>query len=147
MLAILAEIAAHPDMQALLSDPEADRGLILSIFTELAGDELDQEGRNLIALLVENGRCLLLGEISRLYERLRRQHLRQRRALIISARPLDEAQIEAFRQKLMADGGGAVEIESRVDESLIGGAIIRIGDEVIDGSIRGRLRQLAETIN
>ena len=147
MLAILAEIAAHPDMQALLSDPEADRGLILSIFTELAGDGLDREGRNLIALLVENERCLLLGEISRLYERLRRQHLRQRRALIISARPLDEAQIEAFRQKLMADGGGKVEIESRVDESLIGGAIIRIGDEVIDGSIRGRLHQLAETIN
>ena len=147
MLEMMAGIAANDDMAQLLQDPEVSRRLVLGIFTDLGEGVFDEEGRNFLALLVENRRCPVLPQIAQMFEQLRAEHENRLEAQIISARPLGDEQIDKLRTALKRSEGRDVELTTSVDESLIGGVIIKMGDRVIDGSALGRLRQLAREMN
>ena len=105
-----------------------------------------QHGTNLLKLLLENGRVAVLPEISEQFEALKAKVENSIDAVITSAAPLSDALQKAIASALSKKLGREVRISTEVDENLIGGAVIRAGDVVIDGSLRARLEGLANAL-
>jgi len=146
-LALAAEIAGTDEMHYLAGDPRVGGDRLLELITGIGEDRFDGPFANFLKVVITNGRLELLPEIARQYEQYRREAERRIRVEVVSARPMDEAQSDAMAERLKARFGREVDLHVEVDESLIGGAVIRAGDKVIDGSVRGRLEQLGRRIN
>jgi len=147
MLAVLGLIAADPQMQGLMRNPRVSHAQLTGIVLDICGTRLNEQGKNFVCLLVEARRLGVAGEILRLYQELHAEAEGVATVEIISAYPLEEAQRETIRQKMAARLSRKIEITTHVDQDLIGGAVIRVGDSVIDASLRGRLRQLHRIIS
>jgi F-type H+-transporting ATPase subunit delta len=143
MLAFVATVAADENIRRLSDDPRVDRARFLELLLDVCGKNVSDEGANFIRLLVENRRLNLLPEIVAQYEALRAEAEARVEASVVSAFPLEGAQIETLGAALRRKFGRDVNLTARVDKTLLGGVVIRAGDLVIDGSIRGRLAELA----
>ncbi len=143
MLQLGALIAGDGQMHRLLDDPRLPRERLVALFLDVAGSGLDDDAMNLVRLLTANRRLALLPEIAQLFEELKAEHERAVDAEILSAYPLDEAQLKKISAALKKKLGREVRMVPKVDPSLIGGVVIRAGDVVIDGSVEGRLRALS----
>lgn len=143
MLKAAAMVAADASVVAVASNPLIERDKVVGLFTDVLGKALDKDGANFIRLLLENHRLLLLPEISALFEGYKADEQGTVDAEVISAFPLDKTQAKAIRDGLKKRLGREVNLVSRTDENLIGGAVIRAGDLIIDGSIRGYLDELS----
>jgi F-type H+-transporting ATPase subunit delta len=108
----------------------------------MLGDSVTGAPRNLVLLLVRRGRIELLPRVASELRRLWEQRQGIVHAVVTSAAPLSDAERDAVRDKLAAMTGDTVEIETQVDPSLLGGVLVRLGDRLIDGSVRGRLERL-----
>jgi F-type H+-transporting ATPase subunit delta len=142
-LGFAARVAADPQVAALLGNPRltnADAVMLLS------PDVAPQHFGNFLALLADNRRLALLPEIAGLYEELRAEAERVVKAKVTSAAELPAAELDTIKAALAKRFGREVEIETAVDESLIGGALIDAGDVVIDGSLRGKLSRLQSAL-
>ena len=123
----------------------ANPRLALADRTRLALDLLDGVGepaRNLVRLLIERGRTSVLGELLDTYDRLTDEENGVTRAEVVTASPVDDALAQQISVALTTKLGGAVKTEVRQDPAILGGLVIRIGDRVIDNSVRTRLEQL-----
>lgn len=98
--------------------------------------------RNFFSLLIDQRRLVDFPAIREEFERLASEDAGLRRAEVISAGPLRDDQLERLRRALAVRTGGEVEVSVRVDPSLLGGVIAKVGDLVFDGSLRTQLRQL-----
>ncbi len=142
-LGFAARVAADPAVAALLGDPELERA---NAVTLLAPDDAGTVFRDFLALLADNRRLQLLPEIAGLYEELRAEAERIVKAKVTSATALPAGELDGIRAALKKRFGREVEVETAIDESLIGGAVIAAGDTVIDGSLRGKLARLQSTL-
>lgn len=106
----------------------------------------DPRGRNFLMLLLENGRVAALPAISEHFERLKAEVENSTDVTVVSATELSQERKEQIRKALEARFGGEVRLQTEIDENLIGGAVIRAGDVVIDGSVRARLSGLANAL-
>ena len=138
-LAFAAQVAADPRVQALLSHPQLSSDDAVAL---LATDGADEKLLRFIGLLAENHRLVLLPEIAGLFEQLRAEADRIVKARVTAASELPAAELESIREGLKRRFGREVEIETAIDPSLIGGAVIDAGDVVIDGSLKGKLERL-----
>jgi len=146
-LAVLGAIVDHPDMQQRLDAPNLTQDDAAKMVETVASDVVnDNDSRNFIKLLAENNRMKLLGDISGIYEELRSEAEGEIEANVVSAFELTDAQRDTMAQALAKRLDRKVRIVSTVDESLIGGAIIRAGDLVIDGSVKGRLEKMTTAV-
>lgn len=130
----------------LLHNPRLSEAKKFELLTSLFSDQLDDTLTNLLRLLLENHRLFALPAIYNIFEEYRSQAEKSLTAEIITAYPLDEAQTQQVAEKLGQKLGCNVQLSASVDETLIGGAIVRAGDMVIDGSLRGRLEKLSHAI-
>ncbi|MCX2840924.1 F0F1 ATP synthase subunit delta [Microbulbifer thermotolerans] len=146
-LATAAAVSQSEKVRELLENPQLTSEERADKFLSICSDELSEAGGNFIRLLAENQRLSLLPEISALFEELKAQAEATLDVEVISARPLSESQAQKLTQALSKKFAREVHLHSSVDESLLGGAIIRAGDTVIDGTVRGRLAKLAEAMN
>jgi F-type H+-transporting ATPase subunit delta len=105
-----------------------------------------RHGTNLLKLLLENGRVVALPEISAQFEALKAKVENTIDAVITTAAPLSAAQEKEIAGSLAKKLGRDVRVSTEIDENLIGGAVIRAGDVVIDGSLRARLQGLANAL-
>ena len=138
-LAFAARVAADPTVAALLGNP----GLIQADATTLLAPEgADETFGNFLGLLFENRRLPLLPEIAGMFDELRFEAERVVKAKVTSAVAMPAAELETIKAALKKRFGRDVEVETAVDESLIGGAVIDAGDVVIDGSLKGKLGRL-----
>ena len=138
-LAFAARVAADPKAAALLGHPAlSHEDAVALVAPEAAGEKLS----GFLALLAENGRLAALPEIAGLYEELRAEAEHVVLAKVTSASALPEAEVEQIRAALKRRFGREVQVETAVDERLIGGAVIAAGDVVIDGSLKGKLARL-----
>lgn len=142
MLAFCAAVVAVPDMAVVLRTPGLDRQAALEVMLRLGAELVDRPGRNLLRALAAAGRLALLPAIAQGFEALRAQAEGRGTAAVTSARPLSPERQAALRQALEARFGLALALNCRVDPDLLGGAVLRVGDLVMDGSAAGRLRQL-----
>ena len=143
MLALAATIAADPRIVALASDPWVAHERFLKLFLDICGAALNQDGANFMRVLHARRRLVLLPEIAVLYEQRRAVAENRIDVEVVSAFAVTAEQLQKISAALERKLGRQIELKSRVDNSLIGGIIIRAGDLVIDGSARGRLRALA----
>ncbi|SEP96223.1 F-type H+-transporting ATPase subunit delta [Ectothiorhodospira magna] len=146
-LAFMSAVAHDPNMRALLDSPKLTRETIAKAFLDVCKGKVDDSGQNFIRLLAENGRLALLPEITALFEVMRAAAENKVEATVISAQAVDAEQQKSIAAALKKRLGKEVELVCEVDDSLIGGAIIRAGDLVIDGSVRGRLTRLASNLS
>lgn len=145
-LALLAAVAGDARVAERLRAPRITRAERGRLVLDICGDRLDDGARNLVRLLAENGRLQLLEEIAAQYEALRAQAEGRLDAHVTSARELTQAQQKAIAESLSKRLEREIRLHCDVDESLIGGAVIRAGDLVIDGSLKGRLQRLASRL-
>lgn len=145
-LGFLAIVATDPGMDGLIDNPTVSRDKVAEFVIGVCGDVLDTDGANLVRLLAENGRLMLLPEIYTLFEQMRAEAESSADAEVVSARPLDDAQQKTIVAALKKRTGREIRLTCKTDEALLGGAVIRMGDLVIDGSIRGRLEKMAATL-
>ena len=145
-LGLAASFARDPAIQALLASPQYDDQFKAGLFLDLCGEQLAQDGRNFIKLLAENDRLNILPEIHAVFEELRADAEKTIEAEVITAFEIDDAQRQKISDALSRRLQRDVVLNCTVDQSLIGGVIVRAGDLVIDGSARGKLVQLAQTL-
>jgi len=147
MLAVASEVVADPGMADIIGGARLSRGQIVDLFVEICGPRLDAEGVNLIRVLADNRRLTLLPEITAVYEAYRAEAESTMEAEMITAFPVDDALRDKLAQALAARLGRAVHLSATVDKTLLGGAVIRAGDLVIDGSVRGKLEKLSTAMS
>jgi len=115
-----------------------------AVLGRVVGDNVNPYMRNFLMLLVDRRRIILLEGICQQYLALLRQLNQTVLAEVTSAVELTEEQKQAVRDKVIAmTNARQVELETKIDRSLIGGAIVKVGSQVIDASIRGQLRRLS----
>ncbi|NIR61478.1 MAG: F0F1 ATP synthase subunit delta [Gammaproteobacteria bacterium] len=147
MLQTAAQVAEDPRVRALIASPRVGSEELARVFLDICGDALGAEGGNLIRLLAENDRLAALPDIAALYELQRAEAEGTVEAQVISAYPLEERAERRIAEALKKRLGREVNITQRTDRALIAGAVVRAGDLVIDGSVRGRLARLASALS
>lgn len=146
-LAKLGQVVATRDVQSLLTSPKLTPSRKVEVLLELADVEADEGQRNLLATLADQGRLAILGAVAEQFERLRADQEQRVDVSVVSAFELDAKQQDKLAKALKKRLNREISITTQVDSSLLGGVILRAGDTVIDGSARGRLNRLRETLS
>lgn len=141
----LSAIMRSDEAETLIGNPRLSAASIGGVIGDAAG-QLSPEQRNFVLILAQNDRLAVLPEIASQFEEKRNRHEGVLDAKVTSAYPLTERQIADIVATLQDRFGCKVKAEADVDNDLIGGVSIRVGDEVIDASVRGKLAQLAATL-
>lgn len=147
MLQLLAAAVSHEDAHRVLDNPKLSKEQAADLLIQICGDKLDDNGKNLAKLLAENSRLAALPEISVLFEEQKAEEEGNREVEVTSAYPLSDEDQAKLTKALKKKFGRDVSLSVEIDESILGGVIIRSGDTVIDGSIQGRLQQMTQTLN
>lgn len=146
VLGFLAAAVQEPSFRRLIRNPKVPGEALERLLDELLGPRLFAAARNFVHLLVTSKRLELAPEIARMCAALRARAERTAPVRVVTAFALDEkdrARLEAVIAKYV---GSKITLESSVDRSLIGGAVVKVGDRVIDASVRGRLAQLSQRL-
>ncbi|HHH47349.1 MAG TPA: F0F1 ATP synthase subunit delta [Gammaproteobacteria bacterium] len=143
MLQTIALITADPDMQALIGNTSVDKAKLAELILEIAGKVMDDKGSNLVRLLAENRRLGAVEEIAAQFETLKAEAEQTIEAEIVAAKEVSAKLQKKIADKLKARLGRDVSLKCTVDESLMGGAVIKAGDMVIDGSVSAQLDKLS----
>ena len=147
MLGFAAQVVNDESMQQLLTSPHFTKEDQTAAMLKVVEDKFDAKGVNFIKLLAQNKRLLALPEIEVLFNYLRSEFEKIIEAQVTSASELNEQQITQLKEKLSAKLGRKVEISVDLNADLLGGLIIQAEDLVIDGSVRGQLAKLSDTLN
>lgn len=145
-LELLAAVVSDPDMARLLGDPRISAERLAELIADVCGDALG-DGGSLVRVLAENRRLALVPELRLHYEACRAEEEKLVHAEVTSAFPLTDEQRDRIAAALRKRLGREVELTYTTDESLIGGAVIRAGDLVIDGSVAAHVDRLASTLS
>jgi len=142
----LSAIVENEDVAGLIGHPKIDDRQLAEAIISVAGAALDEEGKNLVRLLTANDRLTLLPEIRSQFASLHAAAENRIEVTVTAADELTDAQREriskALEQRLQRNIG----LSTEIDPDLLGGAIIRAGDLVIDGSLRARLARLEQSL-
>lgn len=147
MLAFAAAAINDSALANYLDDPKLTSSQRADAFIKVCEGKLNEAGKNFVTLLANNDRLAALPEIARLYELYKADQEQRVDVQVTSAYMLSDDQTrtlaDAIKRKLNRD----VHLHVSEDKSLIGGVVIRTKDLVIDGSVRGKLAKLADTMN
>jgi F-type H+-transporting ATPase subunit delta len=144
-LTSMACVARNPDMQALFGNPRVSRSQLADLFI-VACRGLSEEGRNLVQLMVDNGRLTLVPQVADMFEDLKREREGVVEAQIYSAFAIDDAQKSALVADLGRKLNKRIHASVALDPELIGGVKVVVGDQVIDGSVRARLAAMSNAL-
>jgi F-type H+-transporting ATPase subunit delta len=138
-----AAVISDSRVEALLGNPRVTPEELAALVIEIAGPGLDEEGRNFVRTLADNRRLALLPEIAARFDELKSEAEGVVDVTVTSAAPLDDSQRGKLAAALERRLKRSVRLRCATDPALIGGAVLRAGDLVIDGSLRARLEQIA----
>ena len=144
--ALLDAAVSSEVLASRIGDPNVPESALEGVILGALGERLDGQGRNLVQVLIANGRLELVSEIRAQYDELRREREGVVEAQIVSAMPIDDAQVASLVSALEAKYQRRVNARVEVDPQLIGGVRIVIGDKVIDATVRGRLDAMAAAL-
>ncbi len=146
MLAQPAGTAQDERAAARLSHPTATAEDNAALLKDVMGDELDVAGKRLVDVLADNGRLELLPDIAQEFESLRAQEQHTIDVQVISAYEVADATAAKLTEALAKKFDAEINLEVQIDKDLMGGAIIRAGDVVIDGTVKGRLTKMRDRL-
>jgi F-type H+-transporting ATPase subunit delta len=142
-LQLAAAVASDAQMAGLLGNPKVTSAQKLALFHSVTEGKLGGVVKNLVDMLVDNHRTVLLRLVSELFEKLKHEHESVLQARIVSAFAMSDAEKSDLVAVLAKKYGKKVDASVVVDANLIGGVNIEIGDEVIHGSVRDTLDKMA----
>ncbi|PNH85363.1 F0F1 ATP synthase subunit delta [Vibrio diazotrophicus] len=145
MLAFAAEVTNNEQMNELLTS-SASAEKLAEIFIAICGEQFDEFGQNLIKVMAENGRLRAIPDVFEQFVALKKEYEKNIDVEVISATELSEQQLSDISSKLEQRLERKVQLNCSVDETLLGGVVIRAGDLVIDNSARGRLNRLSDAL-
>ena len=145
MITFIGQVASNADVVKLLKATTASNEAA-DLMIKLGGEQLNENGHNLIKVLAQNERLLVLPEVSVLFAQYFNEYNKQVEAEIISATELSDAQQADLAASLEKRLARKVKLNVSIDKSLVAGVVIRVGDLLIDGSVRGKLDRLSSQL-
>lgn len=136
-----ATVVVDPAVHQLLGSPHVTPAQLAGLVNDIAG--LDENGHNFVSLLAQNRRLGFLPEIAALFEQMKSDVENALDVEVVSASKLTPDQESRYAAALHKKLGRHVRLHTRIDDRLLGGAVLKAGDLVIDGSLKGRLERLA----
>jgi F-type H+-transporting ATPase subunit delta len=146
VLGAMAQVAGNPEMQACIGNPNIGPKALYDLFIALCKQDFPVEARNFARVLIANDRLALLPEIYAQFVELKNEREGVLEAEIRTAFPLDNAQINGLVADVSRRFKRRVQPRVMLDRELIGGVHVKVGDEVIDGSVRGKLEEMAAAL-
>ena len=140
-------VAADEGMAGVLNNPSLTDEQQAQTMIDVCGDALGAEAKNFVSILASNKRLALLPEISSQFELFKANQEKSVDVEVVSAFDLTDAATAKLADVLGKKLEREVKVSTSTDKDLLGGVLIRAGDLVIDGSVRGRLNKLAEALN
>lgn len=147
LLAAAAMTVTDERVQPLLGNPRVGTASLADFLIGVSGAASLPDAQNFLRLLAQNGRLALLPEISSQFEALRSELENTADVTLTSATALTAEQQARFTQALTKRLKRAVRLHCEVNPALIGGAVVRAGDFVVDGTLKAKLERLSETLN
>ena len=142
-----ALVAGDPDLRDLFENPAHAASIRGEAIRKLSGAaRLEPELENFLLLLSDRRRLGAVGEIAAAYRELADRELGRVRARVTSAVPLDDAAAAAIAARLSSAAAAKVIVERQVDPAILGGVVAQVGSIVYDGSLRGQLATLRQTL-
>jgi F-type H+-transporting ATPase subunit delta len=145
MLAFTAQVTRNEQIAELLSGAVAPETMSKT-FIAVCGEKLDEPAQNFIRIMAENGRLLVLPEVLQQFIQLRASLESTVDVEVSSARALNDEQLVKIAAAMEKRLSRKVKLNCKIDKSVMAGVVIRAGDMVIDGSVRGRLERLADVL-
>jgi len=145
-LALLAAIANDAQMKVIIDDPKLPSSELERMVLAIGAGKLNEQAVNLVKLLIENNRLVIIADIANAYEDLKALDEGSLDAEITAAAQPTDAQVKTLVKQLETKFGKKIEVQVKLDPELIGGIKIVVGDTVIDASVRGQLQELAYTL-
>lgn len=145
-LASAAEVAKAHSVVRLLSNPEVSSTKAFELFKEVLAEILQPDQQNFLLLLAQNKRLMILPDVSTLFNTFYAYYEKLSTVRVVTAVDMPEEFRKNLTSALTNKTQREVTIENKVDPSIVGGAVIYIGDRVIDGSIRGQLARLLQSL-
>lgn len=145
-LQFVATATDHETVRQLIKDPRLTAEAVVERLMQLGGDYFSEAFGRFLSALARYDRLLLLPDIYARFEALRREAEARVYVHLLSAQEVSDEQTKMLTEQLKKRFGRDIDLDVEVDPALIGGAIIRAGDEVIDGSVRGRLERLSREV-
>jgi F-type H+-transporting ATPase subunit delta len=145
-LRLAAEVVTQPDVAPVVDSPAIPFTARREILAKLLASRISPQAFNLTVLLARRGRLSAVPAVAAEYKRLVDREHGVVTATVSSAVPLEPAELEAIGARVRETTGSRAEITAVVDPGLIGGLTVRIGDRLIDASVRGRLERLRDRI-
>lgn len=146
MLALAAGIVGDESVAALIESPHISPAQARDLVADAGGEHFDSGFGDYLTVLSDNGRLPLLGEIASIYSKLRQEAEKRLEVRVVSAVALEAEQESKLREALSKRFDADIELNNEIDQSVIGGAVIYAGDQVIDGSLLGRLKKLEQSL-
>jgi F-type H+-transporting ATPase subunit delta len=141
-----AEVATQPDLLLVIDHPTLPAVRKRAVLAAVLGAGQDDLVLRLVLLLAQSRRLSLLPDVERSYETLWNARQGVVTAEVVTAQPLEAAQEKALARALRGAAGREVELRPAVRPEIIGGVLVRMEDRLIDGSVRGKLAALRETL-
>ena len=138
----LAGLMAHPQVAEVVADPKLDHEQVFGLLSGMMKTSLPAAGVNFVKLLIENQRLAVLPDVATQFRQLKNRAEGVADCLIETAFPLSEAQVAELLASLSKKFGQKLKPEVRVNAELIGGVRATVGDQVLDDSVRARLKDM-----
>ena len=146
MLNFLKIVVEEPQFAAIAANPHANKDMLLRLLLDLGSEQFNEHGQNLVKMLVENHRLMVIAPLVSQYEALRAEHEGFIQVELISTYAVKSPQKEEVESLLKKRFSKEINLNITIDRKLLGGWIIRVGDQVLDLSVRGRLQQLVNEL-
>jgi F-type H+-transporting ATPase subunit delta len=147
MTTIELAMAQSDDLRRLVASPLVARGAAANAIKAVAGSlKLDTLTSKLLGVLASNRRLNQTTAVIAAFRSLAAYHRGETSATVTTAHPLDDKQITALKAKLKSRVGRDVAVTMKTDPAILGGLIVKIGSQMIDGSIRTKLNTLAHAM-
>ena len=147
LAAIRKALEESEDFRALTESPLVSRDeAVRAVAASASAMNLDPISTNFLGVLAQNRRLSQLPAVIRAFNALWARHRGELTAEVISAHPLDDGQVDALKANLRKRMGRDIAIDMNVDPSILGGLVVKIGSQMIDGSIRTKLNSLAQAM-
>jgi len=145
MITFIGQVASNDAVVKMLKATTASVEAA-DLMIKLGGEQLNENGQNFVKVLAQNERLLVLPEVSELFAKYFDEYNKQVDADITSATELNDAQQADLAASLEKRLARKVKLNVSIDKSLVAGVIIRVGDLLIDGSVRGKLARLGSQL-
>jgi F-type H+-transporting ATPase subunit delta len=145
-LALLATVAADAEMQQCIGNPKLSAAQLTDLFVSLSNEGNDAELVSFVRALADNERLAVLPQIRELFDALKSDEEGVKEAVVYSAFPLDDAQVNNLMGQLETYFKTKLQPRVEVEPELIGGIKVAVGDQVLDASVRGKLEAMASAL-